>query len=264
MWEAFFETCVRVLGLTARPRSELLVAACLLVGALGALCLYIWGFAGLLTPAMLVLVSGGVALQVVEAREAAWRAALLSLDDPRQPPAPLMNTPLLTPTAETLHLLGVALDDARRGRFAAAHEALPRINRALLRADEARLLDAVRALISLGLGDTHMAAQQALTAIPTGSDELDANLGRALITDSWHRPDRLRVIEAAWDRAGISSDQDSTLARLHRLTRLRIDARLLQNVNVSDARTLSTEARAVGDEDLAADLEARARASAYR
>ncbi len=67
------------------------------------------------------------------------------------------------------------------------------------------------------------------------------------------------MIDSEWDRAGISPDQDSTLARLHRLTHLRIDARLLEGVSVTEARTLSTEARAVGDEELAADLEARAR-----
>jgi hypothetical protein len=258
------EGCVRIFGLTARPRPEHLVAACVGLAFLGTICERLWGTAGLLVPAALLLLSVSAALQVVEARDAAWRAACLRLDDPRQSPSPAAITTALAPTALTLRHLGVALDDARRGRYVVANEALPRIDRALLRADEARLLDAVRALISLGLGDTHTAAQQALAAIPTGSEELDTSLGRALIADSWHQLDRLRAIQIEWDRAGISSDADSPLARLHRLTHLRIDARLLEGVSVIEARALSTEARAVGDEDLAADLEARARESAYR
>ena len=259
-----FEACVRVFGLTARPRNEHLLFACLAIVFLALICRQVWGLPGLLVPAALLGMAAGAALQVVAAREAAWRAARLRLDDPHQPPKHNVVVSSLAPTADTLHHLGVALDDARRGRYLAAHQTLPRINRALLRDDEARLLDAVRALISLGLGDTQTASQQALAAIPTGSEELDASLGRAMLAESWNQPSRLRIIDAEWDRAGISSDQDSTLGRLHRLTRLRIDARLLEGVNVNDARALSTEARAIGDEALAADLEARARARAYR
>lgn len=167
-------------------------------------------------------------------------------------------------TARAVRVLGVAVDDVRRGRVAAANDALPRIERSLLRADEARLLDAVRAMISLGLGDTRKAAQIAAAALPTGSEELDACLGRVLIAEAWNEPARLRGIQADWSTKGVAPDQDNALSRLHRLTRLRIDLRLLDNVGAAEARALSTEARAVGDEDFAADLEARARESAYR
>ncbi|MEP7126537.1 MAG: hypothetical protein ABJE95_36740, partial [Byssovorax sp.] len=144
------------------------------------------------------------------------------------------------------------------------NDALPRIDRARLRPDEARLLEAVRALISLGLDDAGTAAERARLAIPTGSDEIDAQLGRAVIADAWQHRDRLRIIQADWENKGIAPDQDGTLARLHRLTRLRIDERLIEGVGAVEARALSTEARAVGDEDFAADLEARARDRAYR
>ncbi|MFS8067408.1 MAG: hypothetical protein ACMG6S_13690 [Byssovorax sp.] len=264
VWEMLFEGCARIFGLTTRSRSLLLVAACLGLALVGVLGLEIWGRAGLLAPAALVLLGGAVALKVVEARDAAWRAACLPLDDPRQLPRPAVVTSPLAPTAVALHRLGIALDHVRRARYVAAHEALPRIDRSLLRPEEARRLDAVRALIALGLGDTRTAAQHAAAAIPTGSEELDACLGRAVIAESWHQPDRLRAIETEWSRAGIAPDQDSTLARLQRLTRLRVDVRLLEGVSAIEARALSTEARAVGDEELAADLEARARKSAYR
>jgi hypothetical protein len=259
-----FEVCARIFGLTTRPRNLLLVAACFGLGLFGVIGLEIWGRAGLLAPAVLVLLGGVAALQVVDARDAAWRAACLPLGDPRQLPRPAVVTSPLAPTAVALHRLGVALDDVRRGRYFAAHQVLPRIDRALLRPEEARLLEAVRALISLSLGDTRTAAQQALAAIPTRSEELDACLGRAVIAESWHQPDRLSAIRTEWESAGISPDQDSTLARLQRLTRVRVDVRLLEGISAIEARALSAEARAVGDEDLAADLEARARKSAYR
>ncbi len=258
------EGCLRILGLTARPRNLQLVVACFSLALLGVLSLEIWGPTGLLAPALLMLLGGASALQVVRARDAVWRAACLHLDDPGQPPQHLADTSALAPTGAALHRLGVALDDARRGRYVAANEALPHIDRALLRPEEMRLLDAVRALISLGLGDTRTAAQQALAAIPTGSEELDACLGRTVIAESWHQPDRLHAIRTEWESAGIAPDQDSAFARLQRLTHLRIDVRLLDSISAIEARALSTEARAVGDEDLAADLEARARESAYR
>ncbi len=264
MWETLVEGCVRIFGVAARPRDDQLAAACGGLGIFALVCLDLWGIRGLLVPAVILALGVSAALQVIAARDAAWRAATLRLDDPRQPPDSSAITSSLAPTTATLRRLGVAVDDARRARYVAANEALPRIDRALLRPDEARLVDAVRALISLGLGDTRTAAQQALAALPTGSEELDATLGRMLLAEYWHQPDRLRVIQTEWDRAGISPDQDSTLARLHRLTHLRIDVRLLEGVSVIEARKLSTEARAVGDEELAADLEARARESAYR
>jgi hypothetical protein len=264
VWGILLEIFVSIFGFAARSRAHMLVIGCLGLALLAVISLKIWGPVGLLAPALLLILGVTIALQAAQARDAAWRAASLRLDDPRQLPDPGAITSAVTPTAETLRRLGVALDDVRRARYLAAHEALPRIDRALLRPEEARLLDAVHALSALGLGNLRMAAQHATAAIPTGSEELDAYLGRAVIAESWHQPDRLRVIQTEWDRAGITPDQDSTLARLHRLTRLRIDMRLLEDVSAIEARALSTEARAVGDEDLAADLEARARENAYR
>lgn len=264
MLEKLLEGCVRLFGLKDRSSANLFVLACLLLAALGVVCEKVWGPFGFFVPASLFFMGLNAVVQVARARDALWRAARLPLDDPRQAPPPSAGAGALTPTANTLRRLGTALDDVRRARFVAANEALPHIDRALLRDDEVRFFDAVRAMISLGLGDTRKAAQQAATAVPTGSEELDGLLGRTMIAESWHQPDRLRAIRAEWERAGIAPDQDNTLARLHQLARFRIDTRSMESVSAIEARALSTEARAVGDEDLAADLEARARESAYR
>lgn len=265
MWEVFLEGCASLLGLTARPTRVPLVIACVLLGAFSVITIELWGAAGLLITMTLLLFGALAALKVVSAREALWRTARLQLDDPLQSPPDLGTfTEHLPLTAHALRRLGIAIDHVRRGRYDVAHDALPRIDRALLRAEELRLFHAVRAMISLGLGDLPTAAQLATSALPTGSEEIDMQLGRAVITEAWHQPERLRAIDAAWGGAGIDPDQSGTLGRLHRLTRLRIDERLIEGVGVIEARALSNEARAVGDEALAADLESRARESAYR
>lgn len=264
MWELLLESCAELLGLTVRERRGQLFVACVAAGLVGLICLEIWGEAGLLVPGAMIVIAAAAARQVVSARDAAWRAACLHLDDPRQAPARPSLTSAMPATARALRRLGAAIDDARRGRHAEAHEAIPHIDRAVLRVEELRLLDAVRALISLGLDDRRTAAQIAVTALPTGSEGIDACLGRIVIAEAWHAPDSLRRIQADWEGKGVAPDQDGTLARLHRLTRLRIDERLLDDVGAAEARSLSGEAREVGDEDLAADLESRARERAYR
>jgi hypothetical protein len=263
VWEVLLEWCAGLFGLTKRDGRTALGLGCLGLFLLGLTLAQRMGFAGWLFPGFLLALAAFAASDVIRARNAMRRAAQLPLDDPRQRPD-LDPSEHLTSTATTLRRLGAAIDDARRARYADANDALPRIDRSLLRDEELRLLDAVRAMISLGLGDTRTAAQHALTALPTGIEELDMCLGRVVIADAWQQPDRLRAIQIAWDTAGIAPDQDGPLARLHRLTRLRIDERLLESVSATEARTLSTEARAVGDEDFAADLESRARESAYR
>jgi hypothetical protein len=264
VWEVLLEWSAGVLGLTARPRTGQLVVACIVIGCFSLMMLEVWGVAGLLVPGAVIAVVGNAAREVAAARDSLWRAAHLHLDDPRQTPPIASSLSSRPASATTLHNLGVAVNDARRARYDAANDALPRIDRALLRADEARLLDAVRAMISLGLDDAITGAHRAALALPTGSEEIDAHLGRAVIAAAWNKPAQLRVIQADWDSKGIAPDQDGTLARLHRLTRLRIDERLIESVGAVEARALSSEARAVGDEDFAADLEARARDRAYR
>jgi hypothetical protein len=264
VWETLLEWCAGLFGATVRDRHAELSAFCIGLFVIGYTLSLRWGFAGWAIPALLLAFAANAGRDVTRARDAAWRAASLPLEDPRQAPARDREAQLIPRTARALHRLATAVDDVRRGRYTAANDALIFITPTLLRPHEVRLLDAARAMISLGLGDTRTAAQLAVAALPTGSEEIDACLGRVVIADAWNKPARLRVIEADWDGKGIAPDQDGALARLHRLTRLRIDARLLDDVGAAEARALSSEARAVGDEDFAADLEARARESAYR
>lgn len=264
MWEQLLEWCAGLFGLTVRDRKAHLVLTCIALYVLGFALSQGSGPVGWLIPALVIAFAAGAARDVSAARGAVWRVASLPLDDPRQTPDLDPESSLLPLTARALRRLGATVNDVRHGRYTLANEALIRIDRALLRPEELRLLDAVRALISLGLGDTHRAAQIAIAALPTGSEAIDACLGRVVIAEAWNEPARLRVIQIAWDTRGIVPDQDGALARLHRLTRLRIDERLLDGLDADEARTLSSEARAVGDEDFAANLESRARGRAYR
>ena len=138
------------------------------------------------------------------------------------------------------------------------------VDRALLRESELRLLEAVRALISLGLGDGKRAAQQAVLALPSGSEPLDAELGRALIKDAWSDTTRLSAIDGAWNDAGISLDRVGTLPKLRVLIRIRAFGDEVGSLGPAQARGLAEEARSIGDEELAADLDVQARSGFYR
>lgn len=232
---------------------------CVLMFALGMMLSARWGFGAWVIPLTLTAFAVVAARQVSAARDAVWRAACLGLDDPAQ--RPVEATGGLGPTALSLVRLAEAIDRVRRGAFAGAIELVPHIHRDLLRPEETQLVDAVRAMISVGLGAPERAARQAVAALPTGSADLDACLGRALVTAAWNDPARLRAIHAAWEHAGVDT---GPLERLQRLTRLRIDVEVLERIAAPEARDLSDEARAVGDEELAAELDARGRQSAYR
>jgi hypothetical protein len=262
--DLLLEWCADAFGVTVRSRVFFLLAGCLVLTLLGVVMMEGVGLEGWLLPLVLLLFALAAARSVLTARTRVWRAACLELDDPRQSPEADSARPLLPPSAIALHRLAVAVDDVRRGRYAAATEALPQIDRDLLRSEENQLLDAVRALISLGLGDSQRAARQAVAALPTGSEELDSRLGRTVVTEAWKDPARLLAIYDAWERAGLHHDRKGALGRLQRLTRLRIDTSALDHLHAEEARDLADEARAIGDDDLANDLDARSRLSAYR
>jgi hypothetical protein len=115
------------------------------------------------------------------------------------------------------------------------------------------------------LGDTARAAQLAVLALPTGAADVDVPLGRAVLADAWADTRRLCAIDDAWEAAGVRSGGGDTLARLRALLRLRIEPQAVERLRPIEATALSEEARAVGDDDLAAELAARARRSgAYR
>lgn len=264
MWELLLEWCADIFGVTMRSRLGHLVVACGCILLLGVLLMERWGLFGALAPGLLLALSAITARDVSRARDALWRTACLGIDEPRQAPAVGFEGWLLAPTAVALYRLTAAVNDVRRGSYIEASDRLPWIERDRLRPEEVQVLEAVRAMISLRLGDLGRAAQQAAGALPTGIDELDVSLGRALLADAWNAPERLRAIDRAWERAGVGRDPDRSIARLGRLAKVRIDARLLDQIRGPEARKLSDEARALGDEELAAELEARGRARAYR
>ena len=261
MWEPILEWCAEILGVTVRSRLGLLVLGCAVLLGLGIFLSLRWGYEGWVGPVLLVAFAVVAARQVTRARDAVWRAACRPLDarEPHAVDAPPHG--LMAPTAASLRRLAEAVDAVRRARYVVAAELTPQVHRDLLRPEEIQLLDAVRAMISVGLGSTQRAAQQAVTALPTGSEELDTCLGRAMVTDAWNDPGRLTAIERAWDRAGVSQ---GPLSRLGTLVRIRLDAERIDTLESLDARALSDEARAIGDDELASELDARARPAPYR
>ena len=258
MWAFLVEWCADVVATPTRSRTRFAVTVGLFF-VLSSPPLMRWGWRGLLPLALLAAVGFVVARDLNEARALVERAALLSLNDPNQRPPELHNVPRLSPTVTALHYLAVAIDAARRGQYREAHDLVPRIERVRLRPWELQLLDATGAIISIGLGDNHRAARQAILALPTGSDDLDASLGRAILAAAWTNPARLRVIELVWHKAGVDLDGRTTLTRLRRLVRIRTGQQDLDQLTSEEARALSEDARALGDEELAADLTLQAR-----
>ncbi|AUX25253.1 hypothetical protein SOCEGT47_057970 [Sorangium cellulosum] len=274
-WTWLLEWCAEALGATDGPagcpeagarrrrRSLFFLALSLLIVAsffLGEL----WGLKGLLPSVALFLLAVQATRAVLDARAAVWRAAALDLDDPAQRPPEGADPWFAPPTARVLRALAAVIDAARRERYAIALERLTHVERAALRPDEARLLDAARALLSLGLGDPARAAQQAILALPTGIDAIDARLGRVVLADAWRSPARLEAIERAWRRELRGGATSEALSRLLSLSRLRFLPDALEALDAAEARALSAEAWAIGEEELAAALEARARPGIYR
>lgn len=263
MWALFHEWCANIFGVTRRPRGGyawLLIA----LFALGLVLAAAYGWHGLLLVGALFGVAMWAARDVSAARDRMWRTACLDLGDPRQTPESDADEKLFAPTTVALRRLALAVDAARRGDYVAANELIPVIDRDLLRPEELHLLDAVRAMLSLSLGDEQRAAQQAVVALPTGSEDLDTSLGRALVSVAWSNAIRLRAIDDAWSRAGVGTRCEGPLGRLRKLMRVRMDGSAIDVIDPDDARTLSSEARAIGDEDLAVELESRGRFNAYR
>jgi hypothetical protein len=265
MWELLLEWCADFFGVTARGRLAHLAIGCAALFAIGIFIAVRWGALTWLATVALLTIAVTSAREVTRAREAVFRAACLPIDAPGQAPDVHAAQRHLPATAIALHRLAAAVNDARRGNYVDAETRVPTIERHLLRPAETHLLEAARAMISLGLGDTARAAQQAVVALPTGSEDLDATLARALLTDAWGSPPRLRAIARAWQEAprpkGLGA---GTLTRLARLTRVRIDPRALDEMSAAEVRDLVPEARAVGDDELAAELAARANPTPYR
>jgi hypothetical protein len=260
VWELILESCAEMFGMTVRGRLAQLIGYCLTLFVIGLVLSMRWGYAAWGVPVLLVAFAVAAARQVWTARNTLWRATSAGLDEAGRPLDDVAGR-ILAPTAVSLYRLAEAVVAVRLGRYVIASEQVPLIQRDLLRPEEAQLFEAVRAMISMGLGSTQRAAQQAVAALPTGSDELDTCLGRTLVADAWNDSGRLAAIQRAWDQAGVSA---GPLARLRSLVRIRLDASRIEAIETPEARELSDEARAIGDDELASELDARSRPAAYR
>lgn len=262
MWPLVSEWCADVLAGTARGyRLVRGLAALLAATALILAFMARWGLVGAVPPLLLIGVLMMAGRDVFVARERLWRAAVLPLDTPRQLPDWDGDARLAAPTAVALNRLAIAVDAARRSQYVEASEIVHVIDRRLLRPGEVAMLEAVRALICVGLGDTARAAQLAVLALPTGARDVDVPLGRAVLADAWGDTRRLSAVDEAWQAAGVRSGGVETLATLRALVHVRIDPQAVERLRPIEAAALSDEARAIGDDDLAADLAARARRS---
>ncbi|MEZ4302409.1 MAG: hypothetical protein R3B70_46205 [Polyangiaceae bacterium] len=203
------------------------------------------------------------AVQVLRARSALWRSARAPVLDLRDPPTEEAARDLPS-TARALTYLTIGVTHVRRGKLADADSALELIDRDLLLPDEERLFDGARAMLALGMGSPVRAASLASKALPTRVADFDLPLGRALVTDAWDDPDRLRSIDETWATSGVTPGTRDALPRLRAIVRLRIDDELRDALEPWEAKALADEARAVGDSALATDLESRSRPTAYR
>jgi hypothetical protein len=255
------EWCADLFGATSRSRLGQLLVVSFALFAAGLVLFLRWGPAGWAPVALILALLVTTARRVTAARDALWRAAHLPLADPRQRPPPTAITP---PSALTLGRLAEAVDALRRDQPELAEDLLHPIDRHLLRPDEVQLFEAARAATTLGIGEVKRAVQQAAFALPSGCDDLDARLGRAVVGDAWEDPARLRAIAEAWARAEVDRAEEGTLARLYWLMQMRLGAAPPAHLGDAGTRALSSEARAIGDEDFAAELEAAAHGVAYR
>ncbi|EYF08867.1 Hypothetical protein CAP_2728 [Chondromyces apiculatus DSM 436] len=221
--------------------------------------------AGALLPCIAFVVVGVLAAKATtDARAALWRAVCLGITDPRQRPLQKADPLLMAPSAITLFKLASTLDAVRRGDTARAAEEVTGVNRSLLRAEEERLLNAARALIALDLGDRMLAAQLAAPVLPTGSGEFDARLGRVVVAEAWRSQSRLSAVDDAFRGRGLGVDLGTPLNRLAALVRVRVAPEAGDDLPASDVRALGDEARALGEDAFAAELETRTRATMYR
>lgn len=241
------------------------VIAVLAAAGLSVLLYLRFGVAGALSVLLFAVMVFAAGREVFLARDRLWKASNLPLADGRQQPDPEAAANVASATAQALHRLALATDAVRRTRYHMAAELTAGIDRTRLRRGDLALLEAVRAMVSLGLGDHDRAAQLAVLALPTGLPEIDEALGRAVLRQAWKDERRLSSVDRAWHKAGIEVGGDGALPRLRRLTRLRFEPERRVRVAPVEARELADEARAIGDDELAVELSAAAhRSGTYR
>lgn len=90
---------------------------------------------------------------------------------------------------------------------------------------------------------------------PCSVNLLDAMLGRALVADAWEHQGRLRSLDKRWQLAGVGLWSTGALSRMRTLIGVRLDERMVSDLDGQDARIFAQEAMGVGDQDLAQRLE---------
>lgn len=209
---------------------------------------------GLVGAALLVVLLLG---DIGRARDAVWRAACASGDEA---PKDEDGSDATVPAAHALGRLAVAIEAARRHAWMEAHEAALTVDRRQLRAEEANLLDGVRAMVELALGNNERAVSLARVALPTGSDDIDTSLGRAVVKSCWADPQKLEAIDDAWSKAGVREAGDAPLERLRLVLRARLDLSTVEEKSARALRAAAEEARALGEDALAMELTRTTRA----
>jgi hypothetical protein len=182
----------------------------------------------------------------------------------------LTTTPALDPAAVTVprllpsHALGklaVAVDAVRRGDVVLADRVSSDVDEAMLELDERRLLSGVRALVADRTGDKKRAGRELLVAFPVGAPDIDQRLGRIFAEMNWHDATRLARAYDEWVVNGFEPHADDPLGRILLLIELKLGRR--QPSDVGAARVvLETEARSLGDRELADRIREAALASA--
>lgn len=263
MWGWIVELFAMAFGVTRGDRPVLLPLLLVLAMVLLAVTFAGGSLGGAVAAVFVFVLAVTASLQVEVARSAVWRAAKGPVE--RGDPAPGYKTdPFDAPTTVALWRLARAVHAARRGDLRDASLEIGRIERGRLRPMEERLLDAASALTALAAGDPFRAFPLAERSLPTGSEALDLLLGRAIVSAAWSDAERLRVLDRRWAAQSVTDGANESVPRLRALMRLRIDTGAIATISADDAKDLADEARAIGDESLAAELEQQAHPAVYR
>ena len=263
MWGFLIELFATAFGVTRRGRPTFLPLIFVIALALLAVSFAGGSLAGVVAAVFVFVLAVTASLQVEVARAAVWRAASAPIERGDPPPG-YKNDAFDAPTTMSLWRLARAVHEARRGDLRNASLEIGRVDRRRLRPNEERLLDATSALVALGAGDPHRAFPLAEQALPSGSEALDVQLGRSIVSAAWSDAERLRALDRSWAAQGVTAGTSESVPRLRALVRLRIDTSAITSISPTDAQDLASEARAVGDPDLAAELEQQVRPAVYR
>lgn len=156
--------------------------------------------------------------------------------------------------ARPLQELTLGLDRLRRGDASGAGSAIASIDEDRLESDERRLLWAVRALVAERTGDHKRAQLTAVTAFPTGAEEIDGALAALLVDGALHDGARLTALLESFEGHGVRASDDSSVGRSFRFALVKL-GRLAPSALPADERAAAiARAQAQPDRELEARL----------